>query len=779
MTSPSRKSLLLPLFLLVPAAPAAACSWPYQEPAYWREFPSGPERDAFFAGEVGILDNDWSDPGLYVAWRHLQGLGLPRESWDDFRLADQAAEEAEMLATAVAANEGAEAAPVAEAPADPATAAEGAETAEPAEEPEPPPYDAAGRFGAAVKRLFPEAEVPWVSTEFAGDVPDGKGGTEWFYFLNCLDSAFDTAAAALEERAGRWGKDSRELAEWLRGQHQVFANCGQLGESPAELDAAWPAGLRADRQYQIAAADFYGMRYQAAADRFREIAADKSSPWAATAAFAAARTTLRRGLYAQAAVELRAIAADPALAEFHASAGRLIRFAELRADHEPAARRLENELGAKGRLPPEAPVRLYDARWMARQLAPSPERPLIYFLQSVSSWKVPAKDVYAVWKKAPAPTALVVALLRADEAWEGNDAGREEAEPPAEGEILFGKAETEALVDAAAKVPKGAPAYLSARYYRASLLARLGRPEEARQELDRLLAELAGPPNGVKRSDVQRLRHLRAHVARDWKELVDFGLIAPLGETDEQGSRVYAVYPPSYNDELVGDPRLLIPAALVSINRLASLAEIAELQKNPLLPSHYRRDLALIGFLRAALQGQAKEAAAFADAAAALEPELAPLFAEWRQAGDADRGRFAAALLALRQPGLSIDLWPDWGRVTPREEIDSSRGNWWCDVTDLPSHRMRPPFLLGRPAPADAAFGWQSGPNHLGSVVLDYAKKYPDDPRLPEALHRTVRATRYGCFGSPFAAVSKGAFTLLHKRFPKSEWAAQTKYWFE
>lgn len=757
----SRKSLLLSLFLLsplAPAAPASACIWPYQEPAYWREYPAGPERDAFLAGEVGILDNDWSDRGLYVAWRHFQGLGLPKESWEDFRLTEQAAEEAEMLASTVAALE---------------SSPEG--SAEPAAEPEPEfvPYDAVGRWHAAVQRVTGTLDGQWLSAEFAGDVPDGKGGTQFLYFLNCLDPAFEAATAALDQRRERWGKDSKELEEWLRGQEQVFANCSQLAESPAELGASWPADLRADRQYQIAAADFYGMRYAAAAERFHRIAADKSSPWAAAAAFAAARTTLRRGLFGQAAAELRAIAENPALAEYHASAGRLIRYAELRDDREQAARRLESALGS-AKLPPEAAARLFDARWLSRQLAPAPERPLLYFLQSVSSWKVPAKDVYAAWKAAPAPTSLVVALLRADEAWTGNDAGREAADPPAAGEVLFGKAESEALVDAAAKVQKGAPAYLSARYYRASLLARLGRPEEARQELDRLLAEKVG-----QRSDVQRLRHLRAHVARDWRELVDFGLLAPLGETDENGSRVYAVYPASYNAELAEDTRLLIPLAVESIDRLASLAEIAELQRHAALPAHYRRDLALIGFLRAALQDKAQEAAAFAEAAAAVEPELAPLFGEWRSAEDADRRRFAAALLALRQPGLSIDLWPTWGRTTPLGEIDSGRANWWCDVAELPSDRQRPTFLLGKEAPADAAFGWQSGPNHLGREVLAYAKKYPDDPRLPEALHRTVRATRFGCFGSPFAEVSKGAFTLLHQRFPKSEWAAQTKYWFE
>lgn len=788
MYHPSRKSLILSLFLLAPLAPskpALACIWPYQEPAYWREFPAGPERDALLGGQVGILDNDWSDAGLYVAWRHFQGLGLPKESWEDFRLAARAAEEAEILAMtaanleeearAAAETRAAEADPEEEA-AEPAAAAQGAETAEPAEEPQLDRMDAVGRWQAAVKRAVPQAEPPWVSAEFAGDVPDGKGGTQWLFFPNCLDPAFDTAVAALDRRRERWGQASRELAEWLRGQNQVFANCGQLGESPAELDASWPAELRADRQYQIAAADFYGMRYEAAGERFRRIAADKSSPWAAAAAFSAARTTLRRGLYAQAVDELRAVAKNPALSEFHASAGRLAEYAELRNDLEKQAARLEKEMGGR-QLPPDPAGRLYDVRWISRQLEPSPSRPLIYFLQSVSNWKVSAKAAYASWKSSPSVPSLAVALLRASEAFAGNDFGREEAEPaepPAEGEALFGKAESEALVAAAAKVEKGSPAYLTARYYRADLLIHLGRPDEARQELDRLLAEKVGIA-----ADVQQLRHLRAHLARDWKELIEFGLLDPIGETDSEGHQVFATVPATFNRELAGDARLLIPVAAGAINRFASLAQLAELQRDARLPERYRRELALIGFLRAALKGKAKEAAGFAAAAVAIEPDLQPLFAEWRAAPDADRQKFAAALLMLRQPGLSIDLWPTWGRNTPLEEMDSGRQNWWCDATELPADSDRPTFLQGKEAPEDAGFGWLSGPNHVGRMVLDYAKKYPDDPRLPEALHRTVRATRFGCFGSPFGEVSKGAFELLHKRFPKSEWAAKTKYWFE
>jgi hypothetical protein len=306
----------------------------------------------------------------------------------------------------------------------------------------------------------------------------------------------------------------------------------------------------------------------------------------------------------------------------------------------------------------------------------------------------------------------------------------------------------------------------------------LGRQDEARAELDRLIADTAQASFGGDRSAAQRLRHDRAHLARDWNELVEFGFLTPVGETNEERTTVYPIYDiASYSSDLQDDSRLLIPVASAAINRFASLAEISRLQQDPALPERNRRELALIGFLRAALQGKDAEAAAFADAAVRLDAETAALFAEWKAAPDADSKKFAAALLSLRNPGLSIDLWPTWGRGTPLDEIDNLRANWWCAIAELPAER--PAFLEGKEAPPDAAFGWSAGPNRLGQEVLAYAKQHPDDPRLPEALHLTVRATRYGCFGESYLEVSKSAFGILHKRFPKSEWAKQTPYYFE
>ena len=62
---------------------------------------------------------------------------------------------------------------------------------------------------------------------------------------------------------------------------------------------------------------------------------------------------------------------------------------------------------------------------------------------------------------------------------------------------------------------------------------------------------------------------------------------------------------------------------------------------------------------------------------------------------------------------------------------------------------------------------------------MAFAKTHPEDSRVPEALHLTVRATRHGCTDKESGSYSKQAFQLLHKQYPKSEWAKRTPYWFQ
>jgi hypothetical protein len=69
----------------------------------------------------------------------------------------------------------------------------------------------------------------------------------------------------------------------------------------------------------------------------------------------------------------------------------------------------------------------------------------------------------------------------------------------------------------------------------------------------------------------------------------------------------------------------------------------------------------------------------------------------------------------------------------------------------------------------------------LAPIFFAWAETHPNDPQVPQALHRLVVVTRYGCRnGDPSSGqISKTAFDLLHKQYPKSPWTAQTPFWFK
>jgi hypothetical protein len=112
-------------------------------------------------------------------------------------------------------------------------------------------------------------------------------------FLNCPDDAFNTAERTLKARLRRYGAGSAAVKEWLAAQDQVFANCeGAAGAVPAVLESTDPL-LRADRNYQIAAALFYQRRFDEAATAFDTVAKDKESAWVQYGEYLAARAIVR------------------------------------------------------------------------------------------------------------------------------------------------------------------------------------------------------------------------------------------------------------------------------------------------------------------------------------------------------------------------------------------------------------------------------------------------------------------------------------------------------
>jgi hypothetical protein len=130
--------------------------------------------------------------------------------------------------------------------------------------------------------------------------------------------------------------------------------------------------------------------------------------------------------------------------------------------------------------------------------------------------------------------------------------------------------------------------------------------------------------------------------------------------------------------------------------------------------------------------------------------------------------------------------------------FDNLRDNWWCkpwNDSNAPGVKLAPlsvPALVSSEQEALASAEYQrlqqlpDSVALLGQRVVDYANAHPDDPQVPQALALTVRASHYACQNgdsatasdskSSYTPVSRAAFQLLHRRYPKSPWTAKTPY---
>jgi hypothetical protein len=162
-----------------------------------------------------------------------------------------------------------------------------------------------------------------------------------------------------------------------------------------------------------------------------------------------------------------------------------------------------------------------------------------------------------------------------------------------------------------------------------------------------------------------------------------------------------------------------------------------------------------------------------------------------------------ALFTVLHFPGARPYVNARSSRGTPIQKIDSYRDNWWCEdlgsysdqISYVKDSRSQGEFKERHDAPQYPAYlsadqvsaaksEWKSlftsgsAADYLPQQTVKWARESPNDPRIPEALHFAVRATRYGCDGDRTSRLSREAFKLLHSRYPNSKWAKETPLWF-
>jgi hypothetical protein len=598
-----------------------------------------------------------------------------------------------------------------------------------------------------------------------------SSGDQYVYYENCLGDAFLTAARTLEDRRVSY-RSAAATENWVSAQDQVFTNCsGEKTAYPDALPATASALQSADRDYQIAAAHFYAEDFAGAEQRFRTISRDQGTPWRHVASYLVARTLLREAslqnnaaALPKAREQLMQIASDRSAAPLDESARKMLEHLDAVEHPGTTLESLSARLSAPQPPAPSLDDAIHQSAFVLRAASfqtalAKPDLPEPFdWVQTLE--KSDSTHALQRWRSQNSLPWLTLALMYSS--------GKDSTVP--------------ALLAQADAVPTISPAFGTVSYNAIRLNIERGATSGSRARLDRLLVRA----NGQSDSLVNAWRAERMRVAANFDDFLHWAPRKPIGAKE-------------YLAQANADSEILAEDSAYVLNYLTPLAKLNHAAHSKLLPAWSAADVALAGWTRAFMLNDLATARE-------LAPIVATAHSEWKTSlvpntGDqADRWKFQAALLIALHHQFQPTV-----RVNYRTELNSS-GSWWCPVEpqpDAPGHgdtveiqtiSWRLPVAF---TPSNEVFSQEdrdmarhevselhekgSTEMFLAPIIFAWAKAHPDDPQVPQALHRLVVVTRYGCRNGDASTeqISKAAFDLLHKQYPKSQWTAQTPYWFK
>jgi hypothetical protein len=679
------------------------------------------------------------------------------------------------------------------------------------------------------------ASQPKVPQDRTVELVQADGNTYRTGFENCPDDAFRSAVATLQARAHAWGEKSANLADWLKAQDAVFANCtSEKPVFPQAAPANAPPLLKADRAYQVAAAQFYGLEYGKARTSFEAIGQDSASPWQGMARYLVARCLVRQAFYSREGKDIDQMAAfDPALMKEAArvlatllknkpdgiSRGAIqseLDLAVLRADPIARLRALSANLEGP-KTDPSYAQHLTDLTWyldnkldslpvrqdanldaleseekQEKGIVPTAEQRAELFgrtyldltgLRSASTlvdWLItfqsPAEQAkeHAVeeWKNTGQLFWLVAAISKA----------------------TVRDAEADDLVKAAEQAAPDSVVWETLTYHRARLLIGMGRVQEARALLADAIPRIEA---GKRDSSASLFQVLRMRSAASLHEALLYAPRKVINRTSEEQASLDECLDVMKNPRRKYDCKKdtayaeFDADAASFFNFEAPLKTLAESAHSYVLPENLRSSIAMMGWVRSVLLADDGNAATFF-----------PLLPENLQQQAGTGTGFGPLMALLRNPGLRPYLDPGVQRSYSFDFVESYADNWWCkdwgeswwgrdryqrgtgNEALLPAQTVAS-FLTederteGERQAADLG---QMGDAEivLGSRVLTYANNHPNDPDLPESLFLVLRLMRYGCNHASWSdsvdhkqhqrEIGKSASRILRQRFPGSPW---------
>jgi hypothetical protein len=645
------------------------------------------------------------------------------------------------------------------------------------------------------------------------------------YFTNCMPDAFRTAAKTLEARIAKYGTGDN-VKEWLKGQDAVFANCEAASGLPAKLDAGAPEWLQKDREYQIAAAQFYMGSLPEARASFEKIAADENSPWKSIAKLVAARTFIRQASFIespdeetakaqadkdraaflhQASDALENILKDNSAQEVHKSALRLLGLVKFRM----IPRERQNELAeilARSGEDQNIYNDLVDYVWLLSFTSIQAEEKGSEIEQRQAeqenreysyNYQLKLRDIPVEMRKDDL-TDWIFTYESADgfshayDKWK--ETGKAQWFVAAIGKTDAKTAQLAEILSEADKIKSKSPAFATVRYHQIRLLLEAGRRAEAKQKVDEVIA---GDLKNLPLSTQNKFLGQRMILAENLNDFLKYA------------QRRAAMFAWDYSDReeptsMKDEPRLapwetrtmFDDDAAAFLNEKLPLSVLREAALSPQLPDHLKKFLVTAVWTRAFIAGNQTIEREFAPLVSRYAKEFAPLFSKYAAATTPVNREAAALIAVLRYPVIQPYVSSGYGREdSEATTIDSIRGNWWCaedegsraykkyDSYGFKYPSVYPNFLTaaqiaGATREHREMLALGNSSTYLARRAVAFALKNPRHPSTPEILHLAVRSTRYGCTDENTGKFSKQAFDVLRKSYPNSAWTKRTPYWF-
>jgi hypothetical protein len=641
-------------------------------------------------------------------------------------------------------------------------------------------------------------------------------GDQYDTFPNCLDDAFATASHTLSTRSKTHGPHDPSVVEWTRGQDAVFSNCGDgkprqffgpgnppppplAPHLPASLTAANPLWLQQDRAYQIAAAHFYALDFNAAIANFRVIAADQASPWSVVSRYLVARSLIREASLAdtqrsdynktlvekaaaksqflstlsQAQKELEAMRADPRMVSMQNNIDKLLDYVNLRVQPEAQAvllaQRLQNpDTSNFGQS-------LIDLTWLrTNQLDPGKPAPphgteedpagMIAWIDDINNLDMAPSPVSG----DPSPhTAADVAHSSADilHHWQTTHstvwlvATLMVAKPS--------DAEAPELIRAAATIPSSDPAYVHVTYHRLRLMPR----DSATR--NQLLAVLPAIKQYEDTSTLNQFIALDSATAPTFDTWLATAGRIPASESSfmEQGEDVI----PAPTTDVCGTKtspgatRLFDADAANAFNRDMPLRLLAASAESSVLPENLRYQIAQAALVRSILLDQPDVARRMTPLLVHCRSAWAPVLAAYNASTTANDRKLNGLLALMRFASTEPSVRYGEERRNAFATYDEFRQNWWCTTVPEPNrtvdddetsqyNRRTPPrqplaqpLFLSTADTTEAATEVAalekipSASQYFATQSLSWWKLHPSDPHNPDLLGEANRVLRNAC----------------------------------